>query len=110
MNPLLTLSTSERRKQQYAVGLELFEESVSKNKESMQTMQTNTVNAKNPGKHGSPELDPAARAVDAMAAALETRTTFKEIVVYELERAAVYVPLLLMSGLTLMWARRRYFG
>lgn len=107
MNPLLTLSTSERRKQQYAVGLELFEESVAKNKESM---QTNTANAKNPGKHGSPQLDPAARAVDAMAAALEMKATFKDIVVYELQRAAVYVPLLFASGLTLMWARRRYFG
>lgn len=110
MNTILTLSTEERRKQQFAVGLELLDEATPQ--PSKELMQSNTANStiKTSGKHGPPQVDPAERAVTAMAAALEMKATFKDIVVYELKRAAVYMPLLLASGLTLMWARRRYFG
>lgn len=35
--------------------------------------------------------------------------TFKEVAIHELQRAAVYVPMLLSAGVGLIWASKRLF-
>lgn len=109
MEHIMNMPADERRRHQQAVGLSLQEALPQPRHEEVPVMQANTT-TRTPGKHGTPTTDPAVAAVENIARSLEMTPTFKEIALHELKRAAVYVPLLLGSGLTLLWARRRFFG
>jgi hypothetical protein len=109
MDSIANMPTAERRRHQHEIGLVLQEALPQPRHEEVPTMQTNTT-PRTPAKHGAPTTDPAIAAVENIARSLEMTPTFKEIALHELKRAAVYVPLLLGSGLTLLWARRRFFG
>jgi hypothetical protein len=109
MDHVSTMGVEERRRQQREVGLVLQEALTPTSREEVPSMHTNTT-PRTPAKHGAPTTDPAIAAVENIARSLEMTPTFREIALHELKRAAVYVPLLLGSGLTLLWARRRFFG
>lgn len=109
MDHITNMPVDERRRHQQAVGLHLVEALPQPRYEEVPSMQANT-NPRTPARHGAPTTDPAIAAVENIARSLEMTPTFKEIALHELKRAAVYVPLLLGSGFTLLWARKRYFG
>lgn len=92
------LSEDQRRSQQMAVGLRAQAEQEAPDMEQQQATR------------GTPKQNPALSAVSRMADALEERPSWKDIAVLELKKATVYVPILLSTALTVMWARRRFFS
>lgn len=57
----------------------------------------------------NPEAGAALRAIDRLEATLREPPTFKEVAKHELQRAAVWAPMLLATGVALLWTQKKFF-
>lgn len=106
MDCVANMPTDMRRMRQQELGL-VIQEAPPQSQEATNMHRNTTTRT---SINSTTSLDPAVAAVESMARSLEMTPTFKEIVVHELKRAAVYMPLLLSAGFSLLWARKRFFG
>lgn len=98
MPSLNQLSTDARRELQRTIGLviETQPQPTETRRQSMDTT-TNVQPSRRPSR--------AQQVVDH----LSEPPTFKEVAVHELKRAVVWTPLILTTGVALLWANRRFF-
>lgn len=98
MPSLNQLSTEDRRQLQRTIGLvvETKPQPTETRRHSMDT-QPNTQTARKPSR--------AQQVVDHLSAP----PTFKELATHELKRAVVWTPILLTTGVAILWANRRFF-
>lgn len=101
LTPVREMLEPERRRHQQSLGLVVVTRRSDPPPTEKRKRMDETVRPQNPRAGSS-------RAQQALEHLMET-PTFKDVAIHEIQRAAVYMPLLITAGFGLLWANKRFF-